>query len=93
MTGQEARRRAAARKKYITLTVAGIALFLVGALCGYRERGYWGLGGEVFALFLPLIYYLAARVFGDCLRDLLDSLRMKSNGRSGKHRANETGRR
>lgn len=38
--------------KYAALTIAGIMLFREGAARALAYRGYFAVGGEVFALFL-----------------------------------------
>lgn len=43
--------------KYAALTIAGIMLFREGAARALAYRGYFAVGGEVFALFLPVFYY------------------------------------
>jgi len=53
--------------KYAVLTAAGILLFRVGQAQALIERGYEALGGEVFALFLPVFYYMVTRVVRDFL--------------------------
>lgn len=53
--------------KYAALTLIGFQLFRAGQAHALAERGYKALGGEVFALFLPLFYWLAARVARDAL--------------------------
>lgn len=47
--------------KYAALTVAGVLLFRAGAAYALTERGYKAIGGEVFALFLPVFYYRPER--------------------------------
>lgn len=49
---------------YATLTVAGIMLFRAGAAVAYVERGYNAVGGEAFALFLPVFYYIISQFVG-----------------------------
>ena len=55
---------------YATLTVAGILLFRAGAAVAYMERGYSAVGGEVFALFLPVFYYIISQVIGEFAADM-----------------------
>lgn len=55
--------------KYAALTLIGILLFRSGQARALAERGYEALGGEVFALFLPVLYWMVARV----VRDTLDA--------------------
>lgn len=54
--------------KYTVLTLAGFLLFRAGQAHALAERGYEALGGEVFALFLPVFYWMVGRV----ARDVLD---------------------
>lgn len=54
--------------KYTVLTLAGFLLFRAGQARALAERGYEALGGEVFALFLPGLYWMVSRV----VRDILD---------------------
>lgn len=56
--------------KYVALTVAGILLFRVGAAYALVERGYKAVGGEVFALFLPVIYYAVSAAVRDFIKDV-----------------------
>lgn len=53
--------------KYAALTVAGVLLYRAGAAFALAERGYRAVGGEVFALFLPVFYYEIAA----CVRDYI----------------------
>ena len=53
--------------KYSVLALVGIFLFRAGQAQALLERGYEALGGEVFALFLPLFYWMASRVIRDFL--------------------------
>lgn len=55
---------------YATLTVAGILLFRAGAAVAYAERGYMAVGGEVFALFLPLFYFIISATVRDAIEDM-----------------------
>lgn len=57
----------AAVAKYAALTLIGFLLFRAGQAHAFVERGYEALGGEVFALFLPVFYWMVARVVGDIL--------------------------
>jgi len=54
--------------KYALLTVAGAALFFMLSDYAYQERGYKAFGGEVFALFLPALYYMATKTVRDAVR-------------------------
>ena len=56
--------------KYAALTVAGILLFRAGAAYALAERGYKAIGGEVFALFLPVFYYCLSRTVRDLITDI-----------------------
>lgn len=55
--------------KYAALTVAGILLFRAGAAHAYAQR-YFAVGGEVFALLLPLIYYAVSSTVRDIIADV-----------------------
>lgn len=59
--------RIAAIAKYAVLTLAGFLLFRAGQARALAERGYEALGGEVFALFLPVFYWMVSRVVRDTL--------------------------
>lgn len=56
--------------KYDALTVTGVLLFRAGAAYAYDQRGYFAVGGEVFALFLPAIYYIISVIVRDLLEDI-----------------------
>lgn len=67
-------RRSAARliltvAKYATLTLAGIILFRAGAAYALTVRGYSAVGGEAFALFLPVFYALFSGVGRGYIKD------------------------
>ena len=67
-------RRSAARliltvAKYAALTLAGIVLFRAGAAYALTERGYSAVGGEAFALFLPVFYALLSGVGRGYVKD------------------------
>ncbi len=53
--------------KYAALTLVGILLFRTGQAQALVERGYEALGGEVFALLLPVLYWMVVRVARDIL--------------------------
>lgn len=55
--------------KYAALTLVGVLLFRAGQAHALAERGYEALGGEFFALFLPVFYWMVTRV----VRDTLDA--------------------
>ena len=57
----------AAVAKYAALTLVGFLLFRAGQAHALAERGYEALGGEVFALFLPVLYWMVTRVVRDAL--------------------------
>ena len=72
------RRRGAMRVAgYIALGVLGVILFRAGAAHAEAARGYRALGGEVFALLLPALFYVAYRTLGDLFRDLRETVRRK----------------
>lgn len=56
--------------KYILLTIAGIILFHFGSEVAYAERGYKAIGGEGFALLLPLFYLIISHTVQDFVLDL-----------------------
>lgn len=55
--------------KYAVLTLAGIILFRAGAAYALTERGYSAVGGEAFALFLPVFYALFSGVGRGYIKD------------------------
>lgn len=56
--------------KYAALTIAGIMLFREGAARALAYRGYFAVGGEVLALFLPVFYYCLSRTVRDLITDI-----------------------
>lgn len=48
---------AANAAKYVLLAVAGIALFERARPFAFEQRGYEAIGGEVFLLALPLVWF------------------------------------
>lgn len=64
------RRMVRAVTKYAALTVAGVILFRAGADYAFTQRGYRAIGGEVFALFLPVIYYAISATVRDWLKEI-----------------------
>ena len=54
---------------YVFLAVAGVLLYKLGAAYALRERGYYAVGGEALALLLPVLYYVAAVIVQDIVRD------------------------
>ena len=71
------RRRTSRRAKVSRATIAlyaaltaGILLFRAGAAVAYVERGYSAVGGEVFALFLPIFYYIISQFVGEFDADM-----------------------
>lgn len=55
---------------YIVLTLFGIWLYRLGAEYAYQQRGYFAVGGEIFALMLPYFYWAIARTVKDLVADL-----------------------
>ena len=56
--------------KYILLTGGGVLLYIMAAKYALTERGYFAVGGEVFFLLLPVLYYVATTVIHDYIRDI-----------------------
>ena len=54
---------------YVFLTAAGVLLYKLGAAYAMRERGYFAVGGEVLALLLPVLYYVAKAMVRDIIKD------------------------
>lgn len=73
----------AAVAKYAALTLTGYLLFRAGQARALVERGYEALGGEAFALFLPVLYWMVSRT----VRDMLNARRKKDTWRWTKHSA------
>ncbi len=82
-TGKRRGSRARTVAFYVFLTVAGIILFRAGAAYSNEQRGYIAVGGEVFALFLPLIYFCGSNLFRDPRSDERQYFR-KGNGNESK---------
>ena len=55
--------------KYLFLSILGAALYVAGAKIAYEERGYFAVGGEVFALFLPAFYYIVSSMIRDVIAE------------------------
>lgn len=51
--------------KYGILTIAGAGLYKVLSAMAFADRGYQAIGGEVFALFLPVIWLLIETAIKD----------------------------
>ncbi len=66
--------------KYVLLTVVGVALFFMLSDYAYQERGYKALGGEVFALLLPVLYYTTVTTIRDAVRSLAPEREGKEEG-------------
>ena len=76
-------RRSAARliltvAKYTGLTLAGIILFRAGAAYALTVRGYSAVGGEAFALLLPVLYPLISAVVRDYIEDAKTGFKPKN---------------
>ena len=54
---------------YAFLAVAGVLLYKLGAAYAMRERGYYAVGGEALALLLPVLYYVAAAMVQNIIKD------------------------
>ena len=54
---------------YVFLAVAWVLLYKLGAAYAMRERGYFAVGGEVLALLLPVLYYVAKAMVRDIIKD------------------------
>ena len=63
---------------YIVLTAAGIVLYKAGAVYAMQERGYYAVGGEVLALFLPVFWYVGSRTISDLLNEFRPQNRRNS---------------
>lgn len=53
--------------KYAALTLLGFLLFRAGQARALAERGYEAIGGEGFALFLPVFYWMVTKTVSDIL--------------------------
>lgn len=69
-TSRRAKTSGATMALYAELTVAGIMLFRAGAAYAYAERGYRAVGGEVFALFLPALFYFISQAISTFATDM-----------------------
>ena len=67
---KRARRNGWTVAKYAALTVAGVLLFRAGAAYALTERGYKAIGGEVFALLLPVFYYTISATVRDWFKEI-----------------------
>lgn len=56
--------------KYVFLLAVGIVLFKQANAYAYAQRGYEAIGGEVFFLLLPLLWYLITTTIRDTLREI-----------------------
>lgn len=65
--------------KYAALTVAGVLLFRAGAAYAFTQRGYRAIGGEVFALFLPAIYYTISATVRDWFKEIKQEFQREDN--------------
>ena len=65
--------------KYTALTVAGILLFRAGADYALAERGYKAIGGEVFALFLPVLFYVFTTTIREWFKDIKQDFQKEDN--------------
>ena len=48
---------------------AAVALFLWWSAIAYADRGYWAVGGEAFALLLPLLVAAADCILHDAAEE------------------------
>lgn len=64
---RQAGRRIGKALFYIALAGIGVALFRWGHDYATRERGYNAIGGEMFFLLLPLLWW----VFSQCIKDTI----------------------
>lgn len=62
---------------YAVLAGIGIALFRWGHAYATRERGYIAIGGEMFFLLLPLLWWMFSNIVKDTIRDVSDLMRSK----------------
>lgn len=56
--------------KYAILTLLGIWLYRLGAEYALQQRGYFAVGGEVFALMLPYFWWAVSRSVKDFVADV-----------------------
>lgn len=63
--------------KYATLSIGGILLYLFVAKYALAERGYFAVGGEVFFLLLPVLYYTVTTIIRDSIHDIKDKDKKK----------------
>lgn len=56
--------------KYAVLTLLGIWLYRLGADYAFQQRDYFAVGGEIFALFLPYLYWTVSRTVKDTIADM-----------------------
>lgn len=60
---------------YAVLAGIGIALFKWGHAYATRERGYIAIGGEMFFLLLPLLWWMFSSTVKEAIRDIADLMR------------------
>ena len=58
--------------KYAALTAVGILLYYILHGQATAERGYEAIGGEVFALFIPGLWYIIETSFRDWKQEMDD---------------------
>lgn len=55
--------------KYAILTLLGVILYKAAADYALQIRGYCAVGGEVFILSLPLLYYAVSKSVKDTVEE------------------------
>lgn len=70
-TAKQKRERFENFLKWTTLTIIGLMLFMGGSRAAFHHRGYDAVGGEIFLLFIPLIY----KAVEDMVNDLKEEIK------------------
>lgn len=56
--------------KWTGITVISILLFMAGCRQAFNQRGYYAIGGEIFLLLLPIMYYIIGQIALDLIKEI-----------------------
>lgn len=56
------------KKTVARYALAGVLMYMSGAIPAYMERGYFAMGGEALFLLLPVAYHPISQTIRDLMR-------------------------
>lgn len=70
--------------KWFGLIIAGIILFMLGSKQAFHQRGYEAVGGEIFLLLLPAVYYFFEQMVHELAEEIKEDYKKEIKSYGGR---------